>query len=92
MPKGQPTHRYIPEPTQPVSTGQPQIDSVVAYVLRELQRVSAAFEFVSIVDFLHVEPDKPREGMIIGADGTDWNPGGGKGVYAYYNSTWNKLG
>lgn len=38
------------------------------------------------------EPDRPREGMIVLADGTNWDPGSGQGVYAYYNSAWNKLG
>lgn len=40
----------------------------------------------------NVAPAKPREGMVVLADGTDWNPGGGQGVYCFYNSTWNKLG
>lgn len=32
------------------------------------------------------------DGVIAYADGTSWNPGGtGEGIYAYYNSTWNKL-
>lgn len=38
-------------------------------------------------------PGSPVDGMIAYADGSGWNPGGqGKGIYAYYNSTWNKLG
>ena len=28
-------------------------------------------------------PDKPREGMIVYADGVKWNPGAGKGAYVY---------
>lgn len=32
------------------------------------------------------------DGVIAYADGTSWNPGSGEGIYAYYNSTWNKLG
>lgn len=43
------------------------------------------------VDFLDVAPTKPREGMIYGADGTNWNPGTGKGIYAYYGGAWVKL-
>jgi len=31
------------------------------------------------------------KGMVVLADGTTWNPGAGQGVYAYYNSQWNKL-
>lgn len=41
---------------------------------------------------LHAEPTKLVEGMVVLADGTNWNPGSGAGVYAYYGSAWNKLG
>lgn len=41
---------------------------------------------------LHSAPVKIRLGMVVLADGTDWNPGSGQGVYCYYNSQWNKLG
>jgi len=37
-------------------------------------------------------PNKPVDGQVEFADGTTWNPGGGKGIYAYYSSAWNKLG
>jgi hypothetical protein len=69
-------------------------DELVAWVSRELRKVQAALEtgLMRHVEFLNVEPAKPREGMIRGADGTNWDPGGGTGVYAYYDSTWNKLG
>lgn len=44
------------------------------------------------VEARHVEPEKPRDGMIVLADGTDWNPGGeGEGFYVYYNAAWTKL-
>jgi hypothetical protein len=43
------------------------------------------------LEFLHVAPEKPRLGQIVGADGTDWDPGSGQGIYCYYNSTWNHL-
>jgi hypothetical protein len=44
-------------------------------------------------DVLHVEPARPRWGLTVNADGTDWNPGGGEGVY-FYNSMgqWIQLG
>jgi len=40
----------------------------------------------------YVAPDKPQDGQTYYADGTNWNPGSGEGIYTYYNSTWNKLG
>jgi hypothetical protein len=40
----------------------------------------------------NVAPDKPRNGDIRYADGTNWNPGGtGEGIYAYTNGAWAKL-
>ena len=36
----------------------------------------------------YVEPPKPREGYYVLADGTQWNPGSGKGVYIYDGSAW----
>ncbi len=41
---------------------------------------------------LHAAPDKPRQGNIVRADGTNWNPGSGEGVYDYTSGgSWNKL-
>ena len=37
-------------------------------------------------------PAFPTEGDIRLADGTGWNPGSGKGVYAYYSAAWHLLG
>ena len=44
------------------------------------------------LDVVNVEPDKPAQGDIRYADGTDWNPGSGEGIY-YYDSSgaWVKL-
>lgn len=79
--------RYTPE--------NPPVDAkdLQNYLYRELSRVGAVMELAVArnVEFLAKAPAKPREGMVTGADGTNWNPGAGKGVYAYYNSVWNKL-
>lgn len=37
-------------------------------------------------------PQKIRDGMIVLADGTKWNPGSGAGFYGYYGGSWKKLG
>lgn len=36
----------------------------------------------------HVVPARPKEGMIRLADGTDWNPGSGMGLYQYRSGVW----
>lgn len=46
---------------------------------------------VLILANLNAEPANPYDGMIVYTDATVWNPGSGKGVYVYYNTTWNKL-
>ncbi len=37
------------------------------------------------------EPTTPTDGMIVYADGTTWNPGGGEGVYARVAGAWAKM-
>ena len=44
------------------------------------------------VDTSNIAPTKPKDGDIRLADGTNWNPGSGQGIYGYYNSSWHKLG
>lgn len=44
------------------------------------------------VDEWHVAPTKPSTGMIVLADGTDWNPGSGRGFYGYDGASWRFLG
>lgn len=81
---------------QPESAG-PDLDSIprlLEYVQRENRRIALALAgtLSSELQELHVEPAKRRTGMIVLADGTNWNPGAGRGVYAFYNGAWNKLG
>lgn len=44
------------------------------------------------LDQLNAEPERPQDGLIVYADGTNWDPGSGQGIYAYYGSAWVKLG
>lgn len=41
---------------------------------------------------LYAEPARPRDGMLVKADGTTWNPGSGAGVYVFRGSAWHFLG
>lgn len=77
---------YTPEPTPAEVSSE--------YIYREFLRISA--EFVQIAEGryfapLAAAPAKPREGMIVVADGTNWNPGAGKGAYEYRSGGWAKL-
>lgn len=90
MAKGDPSGIYRPEAFD-VSDN---LKDVSAYLARELERIAAAIDFALArnIEFRNVAPDRPREGYLYGADGTNWNPGSGQGVYAYYNGAWHFLG
>jgi hypothetical protein len=78
---------------QPVSDVSSQ-EELVAYLRRELEQIEVAFTQLlpQVVHWLHAEPERLREGLVAGADGTDWNPGAGEGLYVYYAAAWHKLG
>ena len=38
-----------------------------------------------------VAPARPTAGMIVNANGTNWNPGAGAGLYQYLGGAWVKL-
>ena len=66
---------------------------LVRYLETELYRISSVLA-VLIAGFttrVYAEPMRPRDGDIVLADGTEWDPGSGEGVYCYYNNMWNKL-
>jgi len=81
---------YLPEPSPSLGNSE----QVVDWIRREFDRISNAISFGKMqnVYFLNEEPSRVWEGLTVGADGTNWDPGSGQGVYTYYNSTWNKLG
>ena len=75
----------LPVPTKP--------EDIPAYLQEELRRVSIATNNLADghLDKTHVEPNKPRDGDLRYADGTNWNTGTGNGVYVYTGSAWSKL-
>lgn len=64
------------------------------FLLEELQKIAGAISALSAghIDKTNVSPAKPREGDVRLADGTNWNPGSGQGVYCYYGAAWHYLG
>lgn len=63
------------------------------YVQAELEKIATELTETQALELrpVFVEPKKPREGMIVFADGVSWNPGGGKGAYVYSAGAWVKL-
>lgn len=82
---------YAPRPAP--SAEERATRELAQYVERELQTLARAIAEFSIlrVTVLNVAPEKPRDGMIAYADGTNWNPGSGEGHYGYINGAWTKL-
>lgn len=62
------------------------------YLDDELNKIAEILNSV----YLHLDPQssapaRPSNGVLAYADGTNWNPGAGAGVYAYIGGTWTKL-
>jgi len=71
---------YVPE--------SPPLDTeVTEWIRRELQKISDAFEAPD-VPILYLEPTKPRDGQLVRADGVEWNPGSGRGLYIFDEALW----
>lgn len=68
---------------------------LAAFLRRELAEIAremvAPVEAARFVE-LHAEPKRVADGMVVLADGTDWDPGSGAGFYGYYGAAWHKLG
>lgn len=86
--------QYEPR-TAPVFN-DPNLQLLVSYITRELDQISDAFTGVQAIMLqeLHAPPAKFFKGMIVMADGTNWNPDGigRKGFYGYDGSSWQRLG
>lgn len=86
---------YVPSP--PPSPTTSSVGMLVAYVYRELQNVASAFSGVNL-DYMalktwHAAPPRAFEGMLVLADGTNWNPtGSGGGLHAYRGGAWVRIG
>lgn len=76
------------EPTTPPPEYSP------SWLYDELARIRRAFDDQEphiIITPQHTAPEKPREGTVANADGTNWNPGAGAGLYEYVSGGWSKL-
>lgn len=82
------------EPSQ-VPADISDINVLRRYLREEFDRIAATIRLLAAghIDVTYVAPIKPRRGDIRYADGTQWNPGSGEGVY-FYNSggIWKLLG
>jgi hypothetical protein len=82
---------YIPGPAPSENA---QMSEIISAIWREFSAVAEAVNGKSEMQSmapLAVEPAKPRDGMIVYADGTNWNPGSGEGAYERRAGAWAKL-
>lgn len=79
---------------------QPQIlpsdpQRLAAAVQNELQRLALVLSQpadYAALKTLYAEPSRSFDGMLVLADGTDWNPGSGAGLYARRAGAWVFIG
>lgn len=63
-------------------------------VNQELDKISKAFAAISnhvVTEVTRKVPEKAIELGLYYADGTDWNPGSGEGLYIYINNAYQKI-
>lgn len=75
--------------------GNPPATYDAQWLQKELQKIREAIaspEPFTYIDKQYVAPVKPREGMMVLADGVKWNPGRGAGYYGYVNGGWKPSG
>ena len=68
------------------------VESLKTWLLEQLDLISKELPDVPLTLVVsYVEPEKKRNGQIVYADGTKWNPGSGEGFYGYSNGAWRKF-
>lgn len=63
------------------------------YLREEVAKITATFAALAAghLDKQNVAPAKPRDGDLRYADGVNWNPGGGKGLYMHNGTVWTLI-
>lgn len=59
------------------------VERLAVDLLGAFKKVDDEFAGVQTFTELHVEPTKPVHGKVYFADGSDWDPGQGRGYYGY---------
>jgi len=71
-----------------------QSQANIAWLEGELRRIAEAMARGSDtlrISSTAVSPTKPQEGEIRQADGVNWNPGRGAGMYVFRNGAWQLI-
>lgn len=79
--------RYFPEPPPVIQSEDGR--TISEYLYRQLLLLSG--EQIYDLDKNGMSPDRVVDGMIRYANGTDWNPGSGEGMYIFFKNRWRFL-
>ncbi len=63
-----------------------EVKALFSWIQDELQAITRyTVDEIDLIQMrvLAVEPEKPRAGMLVYADGSNWDPGSGEGLYRY---------
>lgn len=86
MARGTSSRRYYP--STPPDAVAPEL---AEWLRREFVSIFQGQSTIFDLDIATEPPERVREGMLRYADGVQWNPGAGKGLYLYDGTAWNKL-
>jgi hypothetical protein len=69
-------------------------DPQVQGELQSIEEAANRSDPFAELEYLHAQPVKVRKGMLVLADGTDWDPGSGAGLYRRNeaNNAWVFIG
>lgn len=80
---------------QPTNVPQDAPPGLAAWIVRQLRQIAQTLlnptPTTVTLAVLGREPSNPTNGMVVYADGTQWNPGSGAGFYGYRSGAWRKL-
>lgn len=82
------------EPKIPPRVENQDLKKIVTFLQQELDSVSQELGNTDALELRvrNAAPDKPRNGMLVEADGTNWNPGAGAGLYVFRAGAWVRIG
>lgn len=61
------------------------------WISRELKKIADHLNAPIVLKPLAAEPERYQDGMIVYANGADWDPGAGEGFYGRESGAWVKL-
>lgn len=82
--------RYVPK-TVPLNTPPGLRDWLASELRRIANAITEPTAEVYQFEPLAAEPARRADGMVVFADGTNWNPGAGAGLYERRAGAWSKL-